>query len=238
MLRGAVSVCVCMCACVCGVCPSGIVPEIREQAMLMGARAAEAVREGWLPDSIHRGEESLTELILELRRRNQQQRTHELQVPRPLFLPLFFFFLKSKATYIRTAGPGTYGACVYPPPHMAHAQCMTTYLQVREEKALKQSSSQSRRGSMPGGAGGGGGSSVAAQHVTTSANQRTATSRDRRDLELRGSWGGSSGRHTPPAGRGGAGGDRDKVLRLEEELQVGEGGRGGRGGGLSVCRSV
>jgi len=25
----------------------GIVPEIREQAMLMGARAAEAVREGW-----------------------------------------------------------------------------------------------------------------------------------------------------------------------------------------------
>jgi hypothetical protein len=30
----------------------GIVPEIREQAMLMGARAAEAVREGWCPDSI------------------------------------------------------------------------------------------------------------------------------------------------------------------------------------------
>ena len=111
MLRGAVSVCVCMCACVCGVCPSGIVPEIREQAMLMGARAAEAVREGWLPDSIHRGEESLTELILELRRRNQQQRTHELQVPRPLFLPLFFFFLNQKQHTYELLGQA----------HMAHA---------------------------------------------------------------------------------------------------------------------
>jgi hypothetical protein len=82
MLMGAVCVCVCVCVCVRAVwvCRSGIVPEIREQAMLMGARAAEAVREGWLPDSIHRGEESLTELILDLRRRNQQQRTHELQV--------------------------------------------------------------------------------------------------------------------------------------------------------------
>jgi hypothetical protein len=30
----------------------GIVPEIREQAMLMGARAAEAVREGSSPHSI------------------------------------------------------------------------------------------------------------------------------------------------------------------------------------------
>ena len=46
-------------------------PEIREQAMLMGARAAEAVREGWLPDSIQRSDEDLTALILELRRTNQ-----------------------------------------------------------------------------------------------------------------------------------------------------------------------
>ena len=46
-------------------------PEIREQAMLMGARAAEAVREGWLPDSIQRSDEDLTALILDLRRTNQ-----------------------------------------------------------------------------------------------------------------------------------------------------------------------
>ena len=48
--------------------------EIREQAMLMGARAAEAVREGWLPDSIQRSDEDLTALILELRRSNQDER--------------------------------------------------------------------------------------------------------------------------------------------------------------------
>ena len=49
-------------------------PEMREQAMLMGARAAEAVREGWLPDSIQRSDEDLTALILELRRTNQEER--------------------------------------------------------------------------------------------------------------------------------------------------------------------
>ena len=55
------------------------------QAMLMGARAAEAVREGWLPDSIHRTDEELAEMILDLRRRNQEERTDQLQVPKETY---------------------------------------------------------------------------------------------------------------------------------------------------------
>ena len=61
--------------------------EIREQAMLMGARAAEAVREGWLPDSIQRSDEDLTALILELRRSNQDERRRLLAASGGAVLP-------------------------------------------------------------------------------------------------------------------------------------------------------
>jgi hypothetical protein len=154
-----VCVYVCVCVCVWCVCPSGIVPEIREQAMLMGARAAEAVREGWLPDSIHRGEESLTELILELRRRNQQQRTHELQVPRPLFLPLFFFFFKINsvptncwARHIWRMGvsSSSYGACTI------YDNVSTNYRFVRR-RPLSSPPLNLDDAPCQGGAGGGGG---------------------------------------------------------------------------------
>lgn len=57
----------------------GIIPEVREQALRFGPRAAEAVREGWLVDSIQRSETEFDDLIDELQVQNRADRDLERQ---------------------------------------------------------------------------------------------------------------------------------------------------------------
>jgi hypothetical protein len=58
---------------------TGILPEIREQTFRFGPRAAEAVREGWLVDSIQRTDGEWDALLLELQVQNRIERDADRQ---------------------------------------------------------------------------------------------------------------------------------------------------------------